>query len=301
MTRVRRTKVQVETIERQIIDVLRIDHPQTVRNIYYQLVNPRLAEPIPKTAAGYGVVQHRLVVMRRSGVIPYSWIADSTRRGYHIATYSGPADIIRHAAAFYRADLWSTSETYVEVWVESRSLAGVLHGVCEELAVSLYPSGGFSSLSQTYEAALQINSAVIHGRKKRAMVIYVGDYDPAGVLIDRDIESKLRQHLDVRVDLEFNRIAINEYQIKLLDLPTLPRKTTDRRRLDISHTVEAEAMPTHILKALLRDKVESFLPAGALAAAKAAEDSEREGLNALAAVLSGQHDKHDLRNLLARK
>ena len=41
-----------------------------------------------------------------------------------------------------------------------------------------------------------------------------------------------------------------------------------------TYTVEAEAMPA----GLLRDKIEPFLPAGALAAAKVAEKSERAWL-----------------------
>ena len=67
-----------------------------------------------------------------------------------------------------------------------------------------------------------------------------------------------------------------EAQIAQYDLPTKPRKSTERRRLDIEHTVEAEAMPAGLLRRMLRDKIESFLPAGALAAAKVAEESERE-------------------------
>jgi hypothetical protein len=56
----------------------------------------------------------------------------------------------------YRA-LWDQSDNYVEVWCESRSIAGMLEDTCEELCVSLYPTSGFSSLSLAYEAAEIIN------------------------------------------------------------------------------------------------------------------------------------------------
>ena len=62
-------------------------------------------------------------------------------------------------------------------------------------------------------------------------VLYVGDFDPAGVLIDRALERELRQHLRSDVDLAFRRVAINPDQIELYDLPTKPRKVGDRRRL----------------------------------------------------------------------
>lgn len=42
--------------------------------------------------------------------------------------------------------------------------------------------------------------------------------------------------------------------------------------------VEAEAMPAHTLRAMLRDEVEALLPEHALQVAKVAEDSERQHL-----------------------
>jgi len=184
------------------------------------------------------------------------------------------------------------SDHYVEVWVESRSLAGVLEATCDDLAVSLYPSGGFSSLTLTFEAARHINEVFQYTGKQEAHILYVGDYDPAGVHIDRDIEAKLRRHLKPNIQLDFLRLGINPEQIHEYDLPTKPRKEGERRRVDIEMTVEAEAMPAGILRELLRESVEQYLPEGALKAAKVAEESEREGLYLLAkglrsAALSG--------------
>src|ERR1700691_5394152 len=51
-----------------------------------------------------------------------------------------------------------------------------------------------------------------------------------------------------------------------------------RRALHIADTVEAEAMPAQMLRRLLREKVENFMPEGALSAARAAEEFERAGL-----------------------
>ena len=77
------------------------------------------------------------------------------------------------------------------------------------------------------------------------------------------------------VDLEFHRIAITPEQIEDLDLPTKPRKKGDRRALHIHETVEAEAMPAGIMREMLRQAVEEFLPQGAIEAARVAEESER--------------------------
>ena len=53
--------------------------------------------------------------------------------------------------------MWQHSDYYCEVWCESRSIAGVIENDCEELAVSLYPAGGFSSMTLAYQSAEFIN------------------------------------------------------------------------------------------------------------------------------------------------
>jgi hypothetical protein len=182
----------------------------------------------------------------------------------------------------YRADLWRDADYRCEAWVESRSIASVLMADCKELAVDLYPCGGFSSLSFVHEAAELHNNL---DDDRPLCVLYIGDYDPAGVLIDQALERELREHLRDDIDLDFTRIGINENQIAVYDLPMKPRKATDRRSLQIAETVEAEAMPAHILRSLLREEIEALLPEGALHAAKVAERSEREHLRRMAALL----------------
>ena len=55
--------------------------------------------------------------------------------------------------------------------------------------------------------------------------------------------------------------------------------------MQITGTVEAEAMPARIMRQLLRDEIEALLPRRALEVAKAAEQSEREHLERAAEIL----------------
>jgi hypothetical protein len=146
----------------------------------------------------------------------------------------------------------------------------VIANDCEELTSAFTQSAAFASLTLPYEAAQQISRSV-GGTDKSIEIIYVGDYDPAGVRIDVDIEAKLRKHLiddfSVTNRLTFHSLAITRDQISAYRLPTMPRKTGDRRALHIADTVEAEAMPAHMLRRLLREKVENFMPEGALSTA----------------------------------
>lgn len=280
----RRTQAEVGLLDDQICAALAADHPQSVRHIFYRMTDPRLAEPVEKSERGYRHVQDRITKLRREGRLPYGWIADATRRGHFVDTFTGASDFIARTAAFYRADLWEQTDHYVEVWTESRSIAGVIQSECNDLAVTLYPCGGFSSITLAYEAAEHMN-AVHAGRL--VSILYIGDYDPAGVLIDVSLERELRTHLDADVDLAFERIAITEAQIETYGLPTKPRKDGDRRAREIQAKVEAEAMPAEVLRKLLRSRVEALLPPEALRLARVAEASERKLLWNVAAEMQG--------------
>ena len=290
--RKRRTRDQIEQLDRQILAVLEEDHPQSVRHVFYRMTDPRLPVPVPKTDHGpnngYRAVQDRIKKLRRSGHLPYGWIADATRRGYHTSTFADAGAFLSQMAGLYRGDLWAQSPYYVEVWCESRSIAGVIEDTCRELAVSLYPCGGFSSITLAYEAAQTINWHC--GEGKLCLIYYIGDYDPAGVLIDRALERELREHLGSEVGLHFRRMGITEDQIAEFDLPTKPRKPGDKRALHVKETVEAEAMPASILRTLLRQEIERWLPEGALETVKVAEASEQQHIRRMADILQGRDE-----------
>jgi hypothetical protein len=282
--RERRTTAQVEQLDNQILAVLAEDHPQSVRHVFYRMTDPRLPEPVEKTERGYRHVQDRMVKLRRARRLPFGWITDATRRGYHTPTYRDEADFLRSMKEHYRADLWRQADHYCEVWTESRSIAGVIEDDCRELAVSLYPAGGFSSITLAYQSAESIN---YYAGGRPVVIFYIGDYDPAGVLIDVALERELREHLSAGIDLYFRRIAITPAQIESFDLPAKPRKETDRRALHIRETVEAEAMPAGVLRELLRTNIESLLPERALSVAKVEEQSARDYFDRLAEISGG--------------
>ena len=277
----RRTKGRMDSLDAQIMAVLKEDHPQSVRHVFYRMTDPRLDEPVEKSDRGYRHVQSRCVKLRRAGLIPYNWIADLSRQGYFTNTFDDAGDFIRQMGGLYRADLWRDADVKCEVWAESRSIASVMLTDCKELAVDLYPCGGFSSLSFVHAAAQSHNA---RHDSKPLVVIYVGDFDPAGVLIDVALKRELREHLRSDIDLDFRRIGINEEQVEVYDLPTKPRKDGDKRSQHVTYSVEAEAMPARDLRYLLRSEVESMLPEGALHTAKVAEQSERQHLRNMAAM-----------------
>ncbi len=283
LKRRRRTKAQSEQLDLQIFEALKQDHPQSTRHVFYLMTDPRLPEPVEKTINGYKQVQDRLVKLRRNGTVPYAWVSDTSRSGYFVQTYSDIGDFLRRVQSLYRADLWKNANVRCEVWVESRSIAGIVLDDCQECAVSLYPAGGFSSIAFAYEAAEQINESY-DGRP--VISFYIGDLDPAGVLIDGAIEREIRKHLRPEVEFIFRRIGITAEQIEQFNLPTKARKKSEKRATHISRTVEAEAMPAHTMRRLLRTAIEAQLPPRALEVAKVAEASERDLIGRLAQAVT---------------
>jgi hypothetical protein len=259
--------------------------------VFYRMTDPRLSEPVEKSDLGYEAVQRRLVELRRAGRVPYGWVADLSRHGYFVNTYKNAGDFLRSVAGQYRADLWDDAGVYVEVWVESRSIASVTLRLCQELTVDLYPAGGFSSISLAHEAASTINAC--NEDRRKVVILYVGDYDQAGVLIDVSLEKELRRHLDDDLEMEFHRVAITEEQIAAYRLPTKPRKAKDKRAPHVAATVEAEAMPAHVLRDLLRAEVEALLPPRALEVARVAEQNERDLLGRIAVILGRGQDEEE--------
>ena len=287
----RLTHAEMELLDQSILAVLEQSRPQSIRHVYYVLVG-RIPELVPKNKPGYDTVDRACIRLRQSERLPYSWISDSSRTGYHVATYENAGDLICRHAEYYRLDLWRRAKAHVEVWCESRSIAAVLLPLCRELCVSLYPTSGFSSLTQTWQAA-ELMQAAAGGRP--ICVVYVGDYDPAGQHIDRDAIKKLRRHLrpyaqkhGVELDacLQKVRVAVNEEQIVKYNLPTKPRNESDSRCPEITRTVEAEALPAEVLCKLVREAVETHLPKGELDVIRVAEESERKHLRIIGEMTS---------------
>ena len=98
--------------------------PASVRHIYYRAV---AAGIVPKDERGYNKVVYDLGILRETGRIPYGWIVDNGRRGHFPLVSRSPESALRALAYAYRRDPWQeTGAPEVEIWCESRSIAGVL-------------------------------------------------------------------------------------------------------------------------------------------------------------------------------
>lgn len=286
----RRTKAELELLDQAIVDTVRKHRPCSVRQAFYQMTDPRLPAFVEKSDKGYRRVQERCLRLRRLGLIKYHWISDMSRRAYRTDVFENASDFVESMASLFRADLWRDAEVVCEIWCESRSIASSIIGLCNRYAVNLYPCGGFSSVSFVYSAAEELNA---NNSGKPLVILFIGDYDPAGVLIDVALKRELRTHLDPSIELHFRRIGINQEQVERYSLPTKPRKPGDKRSLHIPYTVEAEALPASVLRSLLEAEIVKLLPSRALEIARIAEESERSHLKFMANLLRTDEEEDE--------
>jgi hypothetical protein len=273
--RLRATRDEIEARRAAFHTIIAGARPMTVRQVFYQATVHGLVE---KTEAGYAKVQSDLVLMRRTGALPYDWLADNTRWQRKPATYSGISDLLEEAAALYRRNLWRDSGCYVEVWLEKDALSGVVYPVTERWDVPLMVSRGYASLSFLQSAAEQIAAL-----ECAAHIYHLGDFDPSGVNAGEKIEETLRE-LAPEAEINFERIAVNPDQITAWSLPTRPTKTTDSRAARFGHadSVELDAIDPNRLRQLVNDAIEQHVDQRQLEIIQEAEASERRFLEALA-------------------
>jgi hypothetical protein len=264
----------MDTIRTTLRQVVEIDQPMTVRQVFYRLV---AAGIIAKSEGEYKHTVCRLLTeMRLSGEIPFGWIADNTRWMRKPATYSSVEQALRRTAEAYRRALWDNQSVYVELWLEKDALAGVLMEETGPYDVPLMVTRGYLSLSYLYEAAQQLQAC-----GKPAHLFYFGDYDPSGLDITRNVEDRLRQFTP-GAEITFTRVAVTRTQIDAWHLLTRPTKQSDSRSKGFTgESVEVDSIPPRTLRALARTCIEHHLDAAQLEVLRLAETQERHYLRRL--------------------
>jgi hypothetical protein len=204
----------------------------SLRQLYYQLVSKNI---VPNSEKSYKNIGNLVSDARLSGYIDWDMIKDRGREMVSNPHWDDPAEFMTAVAPQYRFDLWEDQETYVEVMVEKQALEGVLIPVCRGLDVPFTANKGYSSSSALYEASKRFLKAA--EQNKELHVIYLGDHDPSGIDMSRDVLDRLNLFINVSLGfqegegdlLNVNRVALNMDQIKQLKPPENPAKLTDSR------------------------------------------------------------------------
>jgi hypothetical protein len=252
----------IELINSILAEYARQGYRLSLRQLYYQLV---ARDYIENSVRSYKRTGDLVSKARLAGLLDWEMIEDRNRETIKNTHWDSPAQIVRAAARGFRIDRWEGQETYVEVMVEKDALSGILLPVCRELDVRFTANKGYSSSSAMYEAGQRFWRVARDpdSRVAEYVLIYLGDHDPSGIDMTRDVDDRLVMFSNGLL-IDVVRIALNMDQIEQWRPPENPAKETDSRfeayqgRFGDS-SWELDAVEPRTLAQLLRDTITPYI------------------------------------------
>jgi hypothetical protein len=243
----------------------------TLRQLYYQFVSKNL---LANTERNYKRLGSILNDGRYAGLVDWGAIEDRNRQPHKIGDFTGLESLANAALASYRLDRWKGQNYFVELWVEKAALAGVLQPLADEWHATLMVNRGYSSASAMFEAANRFRER----KGQEGIVLYLGDHDPSGEDMVRDIQSRF-DLFQVAVDVR--KVALTMDQIREHNPPPNPAKSSDTRYDDYAakHGIESwevDALPPPVLEGLVRGSFQSIVTERELNAVLADERKDKK-------------------------
>lgn len=240
------------------ISRLLAEKPCTLRGLLYLVVSAGILPSTDKEH--YQRLGRVMTTLRETGIVPFHWLVDNVRSTMKPSSWSGIADFADDVRDAYRLDFWARLPEYVHIIVEKDAIAGVLAPVCDEYDVALSPIRGYVSLSFAHEIASTWNEI-----EKPITAYYLGDFDPSGFDLERDIRTKLERYTDR--DFRWVRLGVNNADFAAFNLIELEPKAKDRRAKAFirdrgDRCAELDAIPATELRRRVRDAIQSHIPSG---------------------------------------
>lgn len=254
--RAKKFKPETQVVIRQAQRILEEYESQgfdlTLRQLYYQFVARGLIKNHDREYKRLGDI---VADARMAGLIDWESIVDRTRNLREVNTWESPTEIVSAVAKQFKMPLWDDQPYYVEVWIEKDALVGVIEGVCKDWYVPHFSCRGYMSASEMWLGAQRLRDRIKAG--KRTVILHLGDHDPSGIDMTRDIRDRLEHFLSYDIyrdderagsdekatrleasrdavakvgsSFEVRRIALTMEQIERFDPPPNPAKLTDSR------------------------------------------------------------------------
>jgi len=229
----------------RILQVVKGYTSLTVRQLYYILVS-RFKHPA--NIAFYKRMNRYLCKVRRANPKVHVKFIDPTRQ-------------------FVPAPL---PYPLMEIWVEKDSIRNFIVKLATKYRLSIQVLKGFASLSM-YRKALERAR-----RRGVTTVLYIGDYDPSGLLIETIAQEEMNHNRGIN----FYRLAITMEQIRRLKPPSRPVNMKDSRAQAYiekygARVWEVEAIKPRTLYRLIETGLKEAVPPEFLAETEAREKAAR--------------------------
>ncbi len=257
----------------------------TLRQLYYQLVSRAV---IPNSERSYDNLGALVSDARLAGLIDWDAIVDRTRNLRALSHWEHPSEIIKASAAQFNFDLWSDQPQRVEVWIEKDALVGVITHICQRYDVPFFSCRGYTSQSEMWSASQRIVANITEGGQETT-IIHLGDHDPSGKDMTRDIMDRLALFCETHGTPapDINRIALNMPQIRKYNPPPNPAKLTDCRATKYiaefgPSSWELDALNPKVIVDLVDAEIQALMDPDLFNAAILRRDAARAGLQQIA-------------------
>lgn len=256
----------------------------TLRQLYYQFISEDF---FPNTEQSYKRLGNIVNDARLAGVFDWNLILDRGRTAYHTNwdTHEVPTheDLVRDARWGMALDLWEGQERRVEVWVEKQALEEVVQRATHDFRVGYFACKGYVSQSEMWAAGQRLRRVAQGGQAP--LIIHLGDHDPSGIDMTRDIEDRLSMFAEAPVEVK--RIALNMNQIDQYNPPPNPAKMTDSRFAGYvseygRSSWELDALRPELLVDLIQDTIRENMDIDSFRAQKEEENRLRDEFDVIA-------------------
>lgn len=213
----------IQLVNKVIEEYEGMGYDLTLRQLYYQLVARGYIENSDRS---YKRVGELINNARLAGLVDWYSITDRTRNMKSRSHWNSPGQIIESAINQYFIDLRKDQPHYIEVWVEKEALVEVVGKACHVLDVPYFACRGYVSQSELWAAAQRLSQEERNRGDTRSVILHLGDHDPSGVDMTRDIQERLAMFGAATV---VRRIALTYDQVQAYNPPPNPAKLTDSR------------------------------------------------------------------------
>lgn len=278
----------------------------TLRQLFYQLVSRDIIKNLQKEYKRVGeIVSHA----RRAAILDWTALEDRIRVPQMPSEYDNLDQLVQAALNSFRLPRLKGQDVYVELWVEKDALAGVLAPIANEYHVPLMVNRGYSSTSAMKEAGERIRHQADRVGCRDAKILYLGDFDPSGEDMVRDIQKRLDEYVNSgtifkenpktkklegekpfdrairlrRTSIEVEKLGLTMAQIEEYDPPPNTAKEADSRwkKFVAEHGAsswEVDALPPLVLRQLIEARLDDLIDDKLVKKIKKTEELEKKRL-----------------------
>jgi len=239
--------------------------PLTVRQIFYRLVSEGV---IPNTVSSYKMLSKILVRAREQGDIDDSKIEDRSRQVLGLGDWGydniegfieSQVEMLKRSWMYWTRKLWTSQPKSVVVVLEKDALSRLVSESADKYRVQVFVTRGYGSYTYVKDLAKRIGV-----NNKPTVILYLGDYDPSGRDIERDLTERLRRY--GAENFEVRRVALTKEQIHMYSLPPRPEdiatlekleRDPRTRRYGMDYACELDALDPRLLQTLIEDAIVS--------------------------------------------